>query len=246
MDEINVSEPEKRNRNIKKFVDKNGNVAMVIDGLRGKGKNIKLDNAGRYAIDNAIRNGLEPEDLIDQMIKFDDLTEKGRRKNTVKEYVQAIEFVSYIVGGLSYSEAYKKTFPMRVKGKDAKAVSSAASQYTAGSLVSGMLNRVYLNQHVFFIDKTIQAKLELFNLGMTAEYDKDRVNALDKFLTHTAKYEEKTGAVINNFTQVGSVNIVNAIDEKLKKLAEVAQNQIEEGVVDAKVIAEGGIKVNDE
>jgi len=95
------------------------------------------------------------------MIKFDDLTEKGRRKNTVKEYVQAIEFVSYIVGGLSYSEAYKKTFPVRVKGKDNKTISSAASQYTAGSLVSGMLNRIYINQHVFFIDKWVMDLIKI-------------------------------------------------------------------------------------
>jgi len=245
MDEINIAEPEKRNRNIKKFFDKDNNVGMVVSGLEKSGKNIKLDNAGKYAIDNAIRNGIEPEDLIDQMIKFDDLTEKGRRKNTVKEYVQAIEFVSYIVGGLSYSEAYKKTFPVRVKGKDNKTISSAASQYTAGSLVSGMLNRIYINQHVFFIDKTIQAKLELYKVGMGDGFDKDKINALDKFLVHTTKYEDKTSNIINNFNQVGSISIVNAIDEKLKKLAEVAQNQIEEGIVDAKMIAEDSIKVKE-
>ena len=245
MEKINVAEPEKRNRNIKKFIDKDGNIALVVDKLREKGKDIELDNAGKYAIDNAIKNGIEPDDLIDQMIKFDDLTERGKRKNTVKEYVQAIEFVSYIIGGLSYTEAYKKTFPTRVKGKDTKAISSSASQYTAGSLVSNMLNRIYLNQHVFFIDKTIQAKLELYNLGMTAQFDKDRVNALDKFLTHTAKYEDKSGLTINNFVQSGSVNIVNAIDDKLKRLAEIAQNQIEEGIVDAKLVAEDGIKIEE-
>ncbi len=245
MEKINLAEPENRNRNIKKFIDKDGNIALVVNKLRDKGKDIELDNAGKYAIANAIKNGIEPDDLIDQMIKFDDLTEKGKRKNTVKEYIQAIEFVSYVVGGSSYSDAYKRTFPLRVKNKDAKAISSSASQYTAGSLVSGMLNRIYLNQHVFFIDKTIQAKLELYNLGMTAQFDKDRVNALDKFLTHTAKYEEKTSQTINNFVQSGSINIVNAIDDKLKKLAEVAQNQIEEGIVDAKLVAEYGIKIEE-
>jgi len=201
-------------------------------------------------IDNIIElreKGFDDDNILDGLIKYEDVLEKYGSGVTFANYMKAIEFVGYVVGGSTYKKAYQQTFPSKTVGMNDNNLAVSSSRYANSSIVKNMLERVYLNQHIFFIDKTIQAKLKLYELGMDDEVnDRERVNALDKFLTHTAKYEEKAGAVINNFTQVGSVNIVNAIDEKLKKLAEVAQNQIEEGVVDAKVIAEGGIKVNNE
>jgi len=224
-------------KNVNKLVDKFNNLSQ---GKR------KLSEKHNKYLEELKDKGFNDQTILDGLIKYEDVLERYGKGITLGDYIKAIEFTTYVVGGSSYVQSYEKTFPNRVEKMKETSISSSASQYANGRLVKNMLERIYLNQHIFFIDKTINAKLKLYDIGMDSNVeDRERVSALDKFLTHTVKYENKSGAIINNFNQIGSVSIVNAIDEKLKKLAEVAQNQIEEGIVDAKMIAEDSIKVND-
>ncbi len=201
------------------------------------------------SVDKVLEKGFDGKLLLDSLIKYEDLYAKTSSQGvTFSDYVNAIEFVTYVVGGLSYSQAFAKTFPERNSESHKKYLSSYASQYANGNLVSNMLGRVYINQHIFFIDKTISAKLKLYDMGFDEKVNyRDRVNALDKFLTHTKKDEEKASNVLNNYTiNNSSINIVNAVDEKLAKLANMAQQKIEDGTINAKDVAESNIKFLEE
>lgn len=219
----------------------------IIDKFNSISKGKRKMNQSHIEQINELREkGFTDDNILDGLIKYEDVLENYGSGVTFANYMRAIEFVGYVVGSSSYKKAYELTFPKKTTRLDNNNLNVSASRYANSRLVKNMLERVYLNQHIFFIDKTIQAKMKLYELGMDDSVsDRERVNALDKFLTHTAKYEDKSGLTINNFVQSGSVNIVNAIDDKLKKLAEIAQNQIEEGIVDAKLVAEDGIKIEE-
>ena len=236
-----VSEKFKNNYGGRKPVD------PIIDKFNSlsKGKR-KMNQNHIKQIEELREKGFTDDNILDGLIKYEDVLGGYGSGITFANYMRAIEFVGYVVGGSSYKNAYQKTFPAKTKQLDNNNLNASASRYANSRLVKNMLERVYLNQHIFFIDKTIQAKLKLYELGMDNDVaERERVNALDKFLTHTAKYEDKSGLTINNFVQSGSVNIVNAIDDKLKRLAEIAQNQIEDGIVDAKLVAEDSIKIEE-
>ena len=220
----------------------------IIDKFNSisKGKR-KMNENNIKQIEELRKKGFTDDNILDGLIKYEDILGGYGSGITFANYMRAIEFVGYIVGGSTYKDAYQKTFPTKTVGMNVNNLNASASRYANSRIVKNMLERVYLNQHIFFIDKTIQAKLKLYDLGMdNTVAERDRVNALDKFLVHTTKYEEKAGLNINNFVQNGSINIVNAIDSKLSKLAEVAQNQIEKGIIDAKIIAEEEIKIKED
>ena len=202
----------------------------------------KLTDKNTKQIDELLNKGFTSDNILDGLIKYEDVLNNHGSGITFAHYMRAIEFVGYVVGGSSYKKAYKLTFPLKAENMDGNNLNVSASRYANSTLVKNMLERIYLNQHIFFIDKTIQAKLELYRIGMGDGYEKDKINALDKFLTHTTKYEEKAGLTVNNFSSGSqTVNIVNAIDGRLSKLAEVAQLEIEKGTHDAKSIAEAPI-----
>ena len=178
-------------------------------------------------VKEALNNGINADALIDGMIKFEDLFERGRRACSLPEYIKAIEFCTYVVSGLGYSDAYRKCFPDRCEFKELSYVSASASQYSGSIIVSNMLSRIYLNQHIFFIDKVINAKMELYKIGTNESVsDRNRVDALDKFLTHTKKVEDRAGIDVQVNIQNNSIDI---LDKKLDSLANLARGSIKLG-----------------
>jgi len=208
------------------------------------------DKQIEMTIKEVIEKGVDADSFYDSLVKFEDLRGSGKRKANMIDYIKAVEFCTYVVSGLDYTTAYRKTFPDRVKkhidnGSPDEWISRYANVYANGELVGNIMARVYISQYIMFIDKSIKAKMELYDIGMTAKLDRDRINALDKFLIHIEKDEEQAG-VVNNITMVNGKNIVDAVEERLNTLASNSKDAIEKGIIDAKVVAEGGLTIKSE
>ena len=211
---------------MKDYIDKFKTIVKIDDK--------KID----MTIREIVESGIDIEQLYESLIKFEDLRGSGKKKANIIDYIKAVEFCTYVVSGLDYTVAYKKTFPDRVEkhiknGKE-EWISRYANIYANGELVGSIMARIYMNQHIMFIDKAIKAKLELYDIGMNGNSEKNRVDALDKFLNHIKKEQEKAGIDIN---MTVNSNTIEELDKKMNQLADLARGSMKIGAISATDVA---------
>ena len=166
---------------------------------------------------------------------------KRRPRRPLKEFLSACEFVTYVTMGHSYMKAYRLTFPDRVKknSKHRKTQEAGANMYTRTALVSGMLLRIQLHNHILFMDRHYEALKRMYEMGMDRQTEpKTASYLLDKFVTHTKK-PENVAAGVQVHVNVESTAL-DSIEAQLKQLADLSTGKIVNGELTAKQLAHTG------
>jgi len=131
--------------------------------------------------------------LIRQMENLQSVMYKN--SSSMEEYLDALRFCAYLeTCDDSYTEAYKKTFARRDFVRDRRELpsgdsryselTSAASRFRRSPLVIDILTQADVPLYLLFQGFRYKAVMRLAHEMENARFDKDRINAADKLLTH--------------------------------------------------------------
>lgn len=190
------------------------------------------------------------ETLMQTMTTYESVMVKA--KCSIVEYVNAVRFCAYMMSmNDNYTEAYKKTFGDRdfVKNRmnapttsdDYNALTSAASRYRKSKLVVDILTLAQVPFDLMFTGYRYKAIGVLADMMENAHYDKDKIAAADKLLTHTASTAVKMDI------SVGPNQTAMDMQEQLSaQLAQLAINQkrLLEGGHDIRDVQKTGVNLN--
>ncbi len=186
-------------------------------------------------------NGIVNDPIIAEHMREHFITYAGvltEGKWSMDSYMNAIQYATYKMLGMTNKDAYMHTFPSRhqelmARGATAQELSAYVAQYHKTKLVNAILERAMIPVHVLYQDvyhKAIQVNADLM---VNAQSEKVRQEAANSILTHLAKPKEAAPAV-------AIVTGANAeLDALRNSLAEIARTQtqlLEDGVT-AKDIA---------
>ncbi len=123
------------------------------------------------------------------------------------------EFCNYVIfDGLNKTEAWIKTF--NVQTPLTPSLQTKLYRWIKREPVQKWLEKANKSLEVDWIDKRVNALQHLYNIGM-ADEGKTNVDALDKFLSHLNREENKIKLDIGN---VGQINIVQIVQDKLNMI----------------------------
>lgn len=123
------------------------------------------------------------------------------------------EFSNYVIfDGLNKTEAWVKTF--NVEYPLSPSMQTKMYRWIKKDTIQKWLEKANKSLEVDWIDKRVNALQHLYNIGM-ADEGKTNVDALDKFLSHLNREENKIKLDIGN---VGQINIVQIVQEKLNMI----------------------------
>lgn len=135
-------------------------------------------------------NGAE---LVDTMVTYQNVMQTN--SGSISQYLDAIKFCAYLeTEADNITEAYKRTFPKRdfvIQRANAKAgskeyneLTSSASQFRKRPMVKAILTQTDMPLYLMFGGARYKAVGVLADMMENAVYDKDKISAADKLLTH--------------------------------------------------------------
>lgn len=170
---------------------------LTVDELRTAVPAHLKPSVSQEMVDKVNTISLDPlkaEAIRENFLTFVDVMKEGRFK--FQDYLNAVNYVSHKLMGLTNREAYQQTFPQRyadmvAAGKKEKDIASMVSIYNKTKLVGlvyerSMIPTWVLNQDVF--QKAINVQAELMT---TASSEKVRTDAANSILTHLKRPETK-------------------------------------------------------
>ena len=165
-----------------------------------------------------------------KVISYSSVLTQGRYKTS--DYIAAVEFVTYYLGGEEQAEAYVKTFPEKVKrrimeGKSPYAT-GAPSMYYSGQLVQAIMAQAQMNvrmRHYNKIDFAVETLYELATSKTCS--DRIRMESADKLLTQlkepeTSKVELEIGIKKDESGQ--------ALEAKMLEVAQMQKEAFDKGI----------------
>lgn len=137
----------------------------------------------------------EPEmmdEYRDNLLSFTNILSTGKYK--IPDFVNAVKYVSYKLGGLSNQDAYIKTFPHRYQSflqnnTDMKDIASYISAYARNKLVTQMLSQSMIPVWLVNQDNVQKAVNKLVTLMNTANSEKVQCDAATSLLNHLKQPE---------------------------------------------------------
>lgn len=195
-------------------------------------------------LNNMAADPLIAEEFERNFVSYSKVLLEGKFKTT--DYMNAISYVTYKLLGHSNQDAFKYTFPdrmrvMTAKGYDARQISSYVAAYHKGQLVTAILQQTIVPAFILHQSKYHDAANALHEiLTDTSALNKDRVAAADSLMKHLTPPVAKE-VNINLGVQESS-----GMSELRNLLAETARQQkdfIENGG-DVKQIAEQGLVID--
>jgi hypothetical protein len=173
----------------------------------------------------------EPEFQGESLLNIASTYEKVMQQNRVgiREYLNAIKFCAYLISmDDNMTEAYKRVFADRDFVKERRdadtssvkynELTSAASRYRRSKLVVDILTVSQVPVDLLFGGLRYRAIGLLGDIMMNSKYDRDRINAADKLLQHTASTTSKIELDIG-------VKESSAVASLQAQLAEMAAKQ---------------------
>lgn len=139
-------------------------------------------------------------EFIDTMITYQGVMNKN--KASIEDFVKAVKFCAYLEAEEgNYTQAYIKSrmgeeFVMARMNQPTdsslyKQLTYAASRYRSQSpIVRDLLIQASMPEHLLYRSARHAAFGTLYTEMTTAQYSKDRINAADKLLVHTAPPQE--------------------------------------------------------
>lgn len=146
-------------------------------------------------LNNIVADPLVAEEFERNFVSYSKVLLEGKYKT--EDYLNAVSYVTYKLLGHTNQDAYKYTFPDRVrqmtaKGYDAKQISSFVSNYHKGQLVSAILQQTIVPAFVLHQSKYHEAIGVQHEIAMdVSALKKDRVAAADSLLKHLTPPQPK-------------------------------------------------------
>lgn len=182
------------------------------------------------------------EAIRDNFLSYTKVLSEGRFK--VKDYLNAVKFVSYRLMGYCNQDAYFRTFPHRhqalvAKGAQPKDIAAYVAMYSKGKLVNAIMEQALvptwvLNQDLYQEAINVQASLML-----NAKSEMVRMQAANSLLQHLKRPEAAATAQVNiDLRQTSGMDELKAT---LRELAQQQQALIRDSGVSPKLIADQAI-----
>lgn len=154
------------------------------------------DLINKYAVEPEFQG----ESLLQSMVTYESVMVKHRVG--IKDYLNAIRFCAYLISqDDNYTEAYKRTFidkdfvQVRISASTNSTayneLTSAASRYRRSKLVTEILTISQVPLDLLFTGARYKAIGVLADLMQNSKLDRDKINAADKLLQHTASNDIK-------------------------------------------------------
>jgi len=145
-------------------------------------------------INNTLSNPEEFEHYRNNLVSYASVMRDGKFK--IEQYLDAVRYVSFKLMGCTNIEAYTKTFPDKIKAFHAasvapKDIASYVSAYNKGKLVNLIFEQTLVPVHVLNMDMYQKALNAQFELGMNAQSEKVRSDALNSVMTQLKPPETK-------------------------------------------------------
>ncbi len=217
--------------------EKQLSISMVQDALpRHLSKNVTQELVD--TLNSISKDHLVAENIRDNFLSYTKVLQEGKYK--LKDYINAVAYVTYKLMGYNNLDSYTKTFPdryteMRLRNLSDKDISAYVSAYNKNKLVNQILEQSLvptwvLNQDIY--QKAINTQAILMT---TANSERVRVMAADSILNHLRRPDTAAPAVNINLS-AGS-NGIDDLRDTITKLAQTQKELIANGV-SAKTIAE--------
>ena len=143
---------------------------------------------------------------------FDDIKDQYRIDDD--RFKRGIHFALRISEGASRVKAYMEAF----NEEDKREASNQASKFLRLKWVSSLVDRLVAGNHILFADKHYEALMELYNIGMNGESERNRVDALKSFVDSTKRPEAKIDTQVN--ISIGA-NMIHNLEAQLNKLVDM-------------------------
>lgn len=190
------------------------------------------------SINNAIEDHESMEIFKSNFVTYSSVLTKG--KYSVTEYIDAVKFCSYVLMGMTNLDAYKLTFPNRMKkhkeaGKTRESINALVSGYKTTKLVTSIMTQAQIPLYVLnqgAAQKAINAQLRIIS---ESKNDLAVVKAADSLLNHLAPpVETKVTLDIAPAT----TNDLDTLRDETRRLAQQQRQLIEQGLYTARDVAE--------
>lgn len=159
---------------------------------------------------------------------FDDI--KSRHKIGDELFQKGLKFAMLISEGKEKKLAYMIAFDE----EDKHMANVRANQLARTKWCGSLIDRIICGNHILFADKHYMALSALFDIGMNGDSERNRVDALGKFIEHTKRPDTKVDTQIN--INIGSDMLEN-LEAQLNALASKALMVTKAGeIVDCEVI----------
>lgn len=167
------------------------------------------------------------EELILKNITTYTETLKEFPKVGLKQYFNAVTFLTNVNLGKTDADAYRATFPARtaqlIKEGRARDIGVYAHEYKTTKLVTRLIALTAVPSHIVFHTGVHKVLKTLMNIGMDeGERTRDRIDAMKAFLEHTKTPEIKNDQRVNI-----NVNGNDAITQILGALSKSAEAQVQ-------------------
>lgn len=182
------------------------------------------------------------ETYRENFISYSHILQDG--KFTIEAYVNAIKYCSYKIAGLTNKEAYIKTFPSRYKqhlarGTSEKTIDSYVCAYNKNKMVTAILEQAYIPSWLLNQDNYQKAINKQVWLMDNAESEKVQSDAANSILNHVKPPEQ--GKIQLDIGLGGAKDTLSDLRNTLRDLAMVQQNNINNGLSNARDVAESKI-----
>lgn len=202
-------------------------------------------NINQESIDNINEILNEPEMLQtyrDNFITYTTILQNGKYK--LLDYANAIKYCSYKMAGLNNKDAYIKTFPDRYKahkqnGVSEKAIDSYICAYNKNKLVTTILEQAYVPVWLINQDAVQLAINTLVKLTVHSQSEKIKMESSIGLLNHLKPPENKK--IQLDIGVNPNSDALNDIRNAMRDLTAIQHQQISNGNLDAKYIAESQI-----
>lgn len=188
-------------------------------------------------INATLSNPEEYEHYRDNLMSYTRVMQDGKFK--IESYLDAVRYVSHKLMGASNIEAYMKTFPDKYRdfvaqGVAAKDIASYVTAYNKGKLVNLIFEQTLIPVHVLNMDMYQKALNAQFELGLTAQSEKVRADALNSVLTQLRPPEIKK---VELDIAVKENDAIKTLRETTLALAEEQRRAIAAGMINAEQAA---------
>jgi hypothetical protein len=207
------------------------------------------NNITKELIDNInelIENTPLRENYRDNLLSYARILKEGN--TNLKDYINAVKYVSYKLMGDSNIEAYTKTFPDRYarmlsEGYDQKTIASHVTAWHKRKTVTKILEQSLvpswlLNQDLY--QKAVNATADLM---LHASSERIRADAANNLLTHLKMPET---AKVELDVNVKENDVIAELRKATLELVAQQRAQIQAGAMSAKDIAEQNLIVEGE
>lgn len=213
-----------------------GPMPMTVEQLRAALPDKVKKSVNQELIDKinkTLSNPAEFENFRDSILSYTKVMQDGKFK--IENYLEAVKYVSHKLMGCSNIDAFMKTFPDKyqewvVSGVQPKDIASYVSAYNKGKLVNLIFEQTLIPVHILNMDMYQKALNAQYDLGMSAQSEKVRADALNSVLTQLRPPEIKK---VELDIGVKESDAIKTLRESTLALAEEQRKAIAAGAITA-------------